>query len=193
MPKLKEHSIRQAKGSTLRATLDFLRRDLGEERLLRILSGLPEAEQRAALAAAPADEIPFRLLLAVWRAADAELRSDRPDWIERSGAFSIESGGVQHYGGILKKASPVEFLTQRISLFRLFYQPGDMQAVEVASGRAVLRLIGFEDDGDPLFCRRQTGGLQRALEIAGGEAASVRHVRCVWEGDGFCEWELRWR
>jgi hypothetical protein len=95
------------------------------------------------------------------------------------------------YGGILKKKDPTEFLTQSVSLFRLYYHPGDMTVVENAHGRAVLRLIGF-DGRTPLFCRRQVGGLTKALEIAGGESPVVRHVRCALEGDAFCEWELSW-
>lgn len=45
---------------------------------------------------------------------------------------------------------------------------------------------------DPLFCRRQTGGLPRAIDIAGGSRAQVRHVRCELLGDAFCEGALRW-
>ena len=110
--------------------------------------------------------------------------------MERAGASSIESLGVQMYGGILRKPSPLEFLTQRISLFRLYYQPGDMAVVEQQPGRAVLRLVDWEDP-DPLFCRRQTGGLQRAVELAGGSHPAAHHVRCAAEGDAFCEWELK--
>ena len=47
-----------------------------------------------------------------------------------SGAFSISSAGVEHYSGILRKKSPAEFLLQRVSLFRLFYQPGNQEVVE---------------------------------------------------------------
>jgi predicted hydrocarbon binding protein len=71
-----------------------------------------------------------------------------------------------------------------------------MKVVETEStgergGRIVLRLVGFEHESRH-FCRRQTGGLAKAVEIAGGERPRVRHVRCALEGDAFCEWELRW-
>ncbi len=66
-----------------------------------------------------------------------------------------------------------------------------MEVVEDAVGRAVLRLVDF-DPVTRLFCRRQAGGLRRAIEIAGGGAAKVHHVRCSIEGDAFCEWELHW-
>ena len=95
------------------------------------------------------------------------------------------------YGGLLRKASPAEFVTQSVSLFRLYYAPGDMVPVEVEPGRAVLRLEGFPT-ASPLFCARQTGGLRQATELAGGKSVRVRHVRCEHEGDAYCEWELRW-
>jgi len=183
--------LHQAKGSTLRSTLAFVAAHAGTGTVARVLAALP-ADVRAQVDAAGAmDEVPIALLRALWEGVDAELGPDDPRWAEKSGAYSIESMGVQLYRGILLKKSPIEFLTQRVSLFRLYYQPGDMEVVEEEPGRAILRLVGFEP-GTTLFCRRQTGGLLRAIELAGGTAASVRHVRCAEEGDAFCEWELRW-
>jgi hypothetical protein len=137
------------------------------------------------------EEIPYALLVRLWEAADRILSPGMADWAEQSGARSIDSLGVKLYGGILQKPTPRDFLTQGVSLFQLFYQPGDMEVVQEEPGHAVTRLVNF----DPLtriFCRRQTGGLGRALELAGGQQATVRHVRCSLEGDAFCEWELRW-
>lgn len=181
----------QTKGLTLRTTLEFIRRELGPDAAGRVLEELPADQREIATRSAPTDEVPYRLLLDLWRAADRVLGRERPDWIERSGAFSIESAGARQYAGLLRKESPREFLTQRISLFRLYYQPGNIAVVEEEPCRAVLRLLGFEP-GDPLFCRRQTGGLQRAVELAGGASPRVTHVRCTFEQDAFCEWELSW-
>ena len=50
---------------------------------------------------------------------------------------------MQLYSGILRKSNPIEFLTQSVSLFRLYYRPGDMEVVYEAPGTAVLRLVGF--------------------------------------------------
>ena len=58
-------------------------------------------------------------------------------------------------------------------------------------GKRVLRLTDFHAPGR-LFCGRQTGGLREATRIAGGRDVRARHVRCVSEGDAFCEWEVRW-
>jgi hypothetical protein len=180
-----------AKGSALRATLGFVETSSGSATLQRVLHSLPEEQLAMVTAAAPTDEIPFRLLLDVWRSIDRVVGSQDPQWMEKAGAHSIESLGTQLYGGIVKKASPSEFLNQPIKLFRLYYHSGDMQIVEQGPGRAVIRLVDF-DEPDVLFCRRQTGGLRRALEIAGGNDARVRHVRCANQGDAFCEWEMSW-
>ena len=185
-----------AKGSTLRATLAFAASVGGDASVDRILDTLGPADRALVRDAAATDEVPFAVWRALSEATDAVIGAVCPDWPERAGAWAIESTGVQLYGGILRKASPIEFLTQSVSLFRLFYQPGDMKVVEHEAtgergGRGVLRLVGFEH-GSPVFCRRQTGGLTRAVSVAGGERPRVRHVRCVLEGDAFCEWELRW-
>lgn len=181
----------QAKGSTLRSTLAYVRDVAGDVGVDAVLSRVADAERARILAASQTEEVPLELLLALWHAVEAEIGAAHPDWPERSGGFSISNAGVEHYRGILLKKSPAEFLLQRVSLFRLFYQPGNMEVVEEEPGRAVLRLVGF-DPGERTFCRRQTGGLLRSIELAGGTGASVRHVRCSLEGDAFCEWELRW-
>ena len=183
----------RAKGSTLLATLDFVEQEAGADVRQRVLARL-DAPARARLAeCAPTDEFPLGVAVELWRAVDAELGPSDPTWIERSGAHSIEHMGVQLYGGILRKSSPQEFLTQGISLYQLYYHPGNMEVVEQGAGRVILRLVGVgNEDRDPLFCRRQTGGLQRALMLASAQQAQARHVRCAHEGDAFCEWELKW-
>lgn len=184
-------ATQQAKGSTLASTLAFVRSVAGDAAAGAVLGRLDTASRARVESAPPTDEVPLELLLALWEAVETELGPAHPDWPERSGAFAIEAAGVRMYGGIVLKKSPMDFLTQRVSLFRLFYQPGDMEVVQVDEGRAVLRLVGF-DPVHRFFCRRQSGGLLRSVELAGGPEASVRHVRCSLEGDAFCEWELRW-
>lgn len=183
-----------AKGSVVRATLEFVRAELGAETSERVLARLaPELRARVERAE-PTDEVPYADVRALWDAIEAVVTGSGGDgtWAERAGAFSIESTGVQLYGGILRKSSPGSFLTQSVSLFRLYYGPGDMEVVAEGPGSAVLRLVGF-DAGTVSFCRRQTGGLRRAIALAGGADARTRHVRCALEGDAFCEWELSWR
>jgi hypothetical protein len=186
-----------AKGSTLRATLAFVEGVGGAEAVARVLAGLPARDRARVQGAGATDEFPFALWQRLSEATGRAIGAAVPDWPERAGAHAIESYGVQLYGGILRKASPLEFVTQSVSLFRLYYHPGDMKVVEQEpvgerGGRVVLRLVGF-DSGDAIFCRRQTGGLERALALAGGAQPRVRHVRCTLEDDAFCEWELGWR
>ena len=184
-------AVPSAKGSTVRGTYAFVRDRIGGVGLDGVRSGLDARVRRVLDRVAATDEIPYRTLVTLWEAIDLALNADHPEWAEAAGAFAIDSVGVQLYGGILRKASPSDFLTQSISLFRLYYHPGDITVVEEAAGRAILRLIEF-DPITRLFCRRQTGGLRRAVELAGGESARVRHVRCSIEGDAFCEWQLEW-
>ena len=180
-----------AKGSVVRSTLEFLRADAGAAALRRVLAALqPEARARCQRAE-PTEEVPYALVRDLWEAADSVVGAADPLWMERAGAFAIESTGVQLYSGILKKSTPTEFLTQSVSLFRLYYHPGNMEVVYDAPGAAVLRLVGF-DAGTALFCQRQTGGLRCAIMLAGGLEPRTRHVRCAIEGDAFCEWELGW-
>ncbi len=190
--KLQNTTARLAKGSTIKSTLDFLAREAAPETVEVILSRLTWEERRLVESATPTVEMPYELSLSLWRAADHYLRDEDPGWVERAAAWSISSIGVQLYGGIIKKATPEEFLAQHVSLFQLYYQPGNMEIVAQSPGYAVTRLIGF-DPGDTLLCRRLTAGWITALGLARGRDTSARHVRCTLEGDHFCEWEVRWR
>ena len=180
-----------AKGSALRATFSFIEASAGAGTLAQVKERLPDEVRAQVERVSATDEIPFRLLREVWHVADQVMNPIDPAWMEKAGAHSINSVGAQLYGGIIKKGSPLEFLTQPIKLFRLYYHGGDMQIVEQEPSRAVLRMVDF-DEPDVLFCRRQTGGLKSAVELAGGRNVNVRHVRCANEGDAFCEWELSW-
>lgn len=180
-----------AKGSTVRGTYAFLLERLGADGLDAVRQSLVADDRRALDAVDATDEIPYGRLVRLWEAADRLLTPAHPAWAEEAGAYAIESVGVLLYGGILLKATPRVFLTQSISLFRLYYHPGDITVVEDLPGRAILRLVDF-DPGTRLFCHRLTGGLRRAVELAGGESARVSHVRCSIEGDAFCEWQLEW-
>jgi hypothetical protein len=182
-----------ARGSTIMATLEFLLSEKGAAAVKSVLARLPKDDRARIAAVSATDEVPIALPSLLWRAVDAEIGETDPDWAERAGAFSIQLRGVQSYGGILKKTTPAEFLTQQVSLFNLYYHGGEMAVVEQVANRAILRLSGMDtEDRDQLFCRRQTGGLERALSISGGKGARVRHVRCAVEGDAFCEWDVRW-
>mgnify|MGYP000336004495 CR=1 FL=1 len=181
-----------AKGSTVLGTTDFVRSAHGDEVLIQILNDLPPSHRKLVEECAPTDEVNFDLLVDLWHAIDRHIGEVDPDWVERAGGHAIQNTGVKLYGGILRKSSPTEFLTQGVSLFRLYYRPGNMEVVEEHEEYAVLRLVGF-DRADPLFCRRQTGGLRSALTEARGQEPETSHVRCVVEGDAFCEWEARWR
>ena len=165
-----------ARGSTAQATIEYVRRVHGEQALDRVLRQLAPDVRDRLLGVHTTDDLPYETLVALWRAAEAELGAEHPRWMEDAGAFSIRSLGQQLYGGLLHKESPLEFLTQPVFPTRLYYSPGDMRLVEVEPGRGVLRLVGF-DVVDVLFCRRQTGGIGSAIELAGGADVRVSHVR----------------
>ena len=181
-----------ARGSTARGTIEYLRERVDRGVADRVLQQLTPAERKQLTSARDTTELPYAMLVHLWHIVDAEIGETHPQWIEASGAWGIEQTGMRLYSGLIKKPSPLEFLSQQTSLFHLYYRPGDMVLVEQSSGRAVVRLVGFEP-ADPLFCRRLSGGWPAALTIAGGKSVECVHSRCSLEGDLFCEWELRWK
>jgi hypothetical protein len=180
------------RGSTLRSTMEYLTRVLDPAASEAVLARLPAESRRVIGTASVTDDVPYEVALQLWRSADLTLAPLDPSWPEEAGAEAIRVRGMQLYGGLLQKPTPLEFVTQHISLFQRYYRPGNMKVTEHASNRARARLIGFEP-GDRLFCRRLTGGWMAAITLAGGREATVDHARCTLEGDLFCEWETRWK
>lgn len=182
----------QTRGSTLHSTIEYLRRVLSPTDCEAVLARLAPDERALLESASVTDDVPYHVALSLWRSADQTLAKVDPTWAEQAGAEAIRVRGMQLYSGLLQKPTPLEFLTQHISLFQRYYRPGDMKITERTAGRATARLVGFEP-GDRLFCRRLTGGWRAAIEIAGAREPVVTHPRCVLEGDLFCEWEVRWK
>jgi hypothetical protein len=181
-----------AKGSTVQGTLEFLRVSAEPHTVGIILDALPEACRNRLVSSSAVAEVPYEDLVALWEAADAMLAPEDPAWVERQGAFAIEQLGPRLYSGLLRKRSPEEFLSQGVSLFQLYYHPGNVEVVDRSPGHAVVRLVGFHVV-DRFFCRRFTGAWPALLRVAGGVDTQAHHVRCAREGDAFCEWELGWR
>ena len=84
-----------AKGSTLVATMDFVRAEKGPAVLESIMARLGDDIRKKIEGASPTAEIPFDLLLTLWRAVDDEIRDVDPEWVERAGGHSIEFTGVR--------------------------------------------------------------------------------------------------
>ncbi len=188
----RERTMFFTRGSTLHSTIEYLEHALTPSAYTEVLARLSAADRAQLRDAAVTDDVPYSVALNLWRSADVALRTIDPLWAERAGAEAIRVRGMKLYGGLLQKPTPLEFVTQHISLFQRYYRPGDMKVTERVAGRALARLVGFEP-GDRLFCRRLTGGWRAAIEIAGGHSAQVTHARCVMEGDLFCEWDIRWK
>ncbi len=180
-----------AKGTTVQATIEFLIHTAGPATVNEVLGALPENCRARLARVAARDEVPYQDLVALWEATDARIGGTAPDWMERQGAYAIEQMAPRHYAGLLRKRSPEEFLTQQVSLFQLYYRPGNMEVVNHGPNHAVVRLVGFNPN-DRFFCRRFTGAWHATIAYTGGTNSRVRHVRCAIEGDAFCEWELHW-
>jgi hypothetical protein len=187
-----EQEMLFTRGSTLRSTIEFLEHELPRAECEAVLARLAPADRALIERVGVTDDVPYRVALSLWRSADEAMHPRDPAWAERAGAEAIHVLGRQLYGGLLQKPTPIEFLTQHISLFQRYYRPGDMKVTEFAPGRATARLLGFEP-GDSLFCRRLSGGWRSVIEIAGGVEPVVEHARCSLEGDMFCEWVIRWK
>jgi len=85
----------QAKGSTLRSTLRYVEAEHGPAAAAGVLDRLAADDRRRVESAAPTEEVPVELLRALWTAVETSIGRRDPGWPEKSGAYSIQSMGVE--------------------------------------------------------------------------------------------------
>ena len=142
----------------------------------------------------------FRVDAAVDAAGQRDQRAIASFHLERARRFRLAAVGRASGPGALLalrlppagtpgggSAAPRRFVPSRF-----MPELGDNLYIATMSADGTTFVLVDFDEPDVLFCRRQTGGLRCAITLAGGAEPSTRHVRCVLEGDAFCEWELRW-
>ena len=61
----------QAKGSTLRSTLAYVRSLIGDDGAERVLARVPADDRARIVAAQQTEEVPLELLLSLWHAVEA--------------------------------------------------------------------------------------------------------------------------
>ena len=120
----------------------------GDIMLETILRRLDPPTRALITGAAMTDELSYDALMSLWRSADESLREGDPKWMETAGAYAIDSVGQQLYSGLLRKASPMEFVTQSVSLFQLYYAPGDVVPVEMEINQRGVA-VGWFSRGGP--------------------------------------------
>jgi hypothetical protein len=92
----------------------------------------------------------------------------------------------------LRFRSPVWLVDRATSVWNRYHDTGKWRVENLSSERMLGELRGFAVH-DPAFCARLRGWLQGAIELTGGEGATVTEVRCTNRDDDHCAFSLEWK
>jgi hypothetical protein len=178
------------KGTSLSSFLDFLQVEYGATRAKEFVASLEPALRKRCdgviLASAfyPVEELETLSLLARTHfGGDAS-------FFERSGAHNAQIGLSGVHQPLLVRRTPFDFLKAAERAWGQFVDTGTGSAEIVDDGKARVRIEGWPKS--EVLCGRQTGFLNRSLELAGAVASSVSKVHCTRSGHACCEWNLTW-
>lgn len=180
------------KGTTVLATIRFLKERFGDPGLERVTARLAE-EDRARMQSPllPSAWYPQSLLLGLMRGAKAEFGTQMPDLYRQIGRASADYSLSTVYSVVFKVSSTQWIISRAAAIFASYYDSGKMAVPENAKGMAMIELCDFAEP-EPEFCERILGWCGRILEHCGEKNVQVEHVQCRCRGDKTCRFKATW-
>ena len=179
------------KGVALLSRMAMLKEHFGDDAVMQVTALLTE-ENRALLTGGgllssswyPA-EVFKDLNVAIYRV----LRTKEPNVMEKLGELTAEMG-LTTIHKMKVKETPEETLRRIPMLWDAFHDSGTF-TVESKPGKASFRVEGY---GLPHreFCRNLSGWGKKIIELSGGKNATAKEMKCVCNGDPYCETVVTW-
>lgn len=180
------------KGSILESRLAFVRAQIGDEGVARVLCRLGETDRhRLGTIVLPFAWYDFELNERLDSAIAAEM--DRGDAVfaelgAASATHNLTSVSQQHY---IEEQNPHALLKQASAIYRVYYDSGQREYERVSEFKAILRTrdaLSFS----AADCLTVVGWHEKAIEMCGGRNVVVRETACRARGDSFCEYVCEW-
>ncbi len=183
---------RIARGSALRVRLDFVRTRYGEAALERVLKRLPPNIQTLLRRGIDEHaEYPREVLTALTQAIRDELAGGDPNLAREMAAFLAEYDLRHDLMRYFKAGDPAFTISQMDAIIHHYWGEVPVQ-VENSANRHLRLRVTRTGNLTPEACRYNLPGwMEGAIRAAGGRP-QVRKVKCVDNGDPWCEYEVSW-
>lgn len=179
------------KGSILKARLEFVRDQFGDDGLSKIMDHLPEEDQK----------ILGRLVAVAW--VDFEVGKRLDDAIvkvlggggtrffERLGEASAEVNLGTLHSAFLAPGNPQAFLAKAPQIYRLYYDVGRREYEATGECEGVLTTHDAETFSKT-DCLTVIGWYRKALELCGAENVRIMEQECRATGGSVCKYRVTW-
>jgi len=179
-------------GSVINRRLDFIKKKHGKvglDRFFQIINArMPMEEPLGPKSFKDTDYYPFNLYLDIIHASwDVVGPENDATKIRMEEAIAQDIGLLKFF--VKWGLPPDEMAKKAAEYWRRFHRLGDLTAVEIAEGKAVVRLTDYFESPD--FCYTLQHYLTGLVKLT-AKKASTDHSACVARGDPYCEFVITW-
>ena len=185
-------SDQKIKGSILKSRLEFVRKEFGDDGLVKIMDSLPEEDSK----------ILGRLVAVAWVDFEVGKRLDdaivkvfgggSTRFFERLGEASAEVNLTTLHSAFLAPGDPEAFLAKAPQIYRLYYNVGWREYESTGEREGVLTTHDAETYSKP-DCLTVVGWYRKALELCGAKNVRIIEEECRATGGDVCKYRVTWQ
>jgi hypothetical protein len=186
-----EMQLGRVRGTIAVTLLSAIRRQYGDDALVALVSRLPLPVRRALSGPMTSDEwIPGLALTAVLESADARLGAGDGALCVGFGRLAARSLLPQSHADLLREATPESALIEAGTLWRRYFEEGELRIPAVGRGYGKLELRGGRARRST--CLALGGFVEVLLALAGGRDVEIVIPTCRALGDPACTFDASW-
>jgi len=185
-------SNQKIKGSIIKARLEFVRKEYGEEGLGRVMDDLPEDDQRILARLVTVAWVDFEVGKRLDDAIVKALGGGSTRFFERLGEASAEVNLGTLHSAFLAPGDPQAFLAKAPQIYRLYYDVGWREYEPTGEREGVLTTHDAETFSKT-DCLTVIGWYRRALELCGAKHVHIIEEQCRATGGGVCRYRVTWQ
>lgn len=185
-----EHETATSKGTILKSLYGFIERELDGDQMKRFAERLdPGDAEYVGGKILSSRRVPESTLNRMTQIAAEELGEDLESFGRRAGRAELEDS-VRVYKYLFAVMTPSGLLSRASSLWSTVHNRGKLVVVDSSDNSARVRLEDFPSER--AHCARLSGWIEGLAEMTRVNDPVMTHDVCLAEGQGDCEWEVRW-
>lgn len=180
------------KGSILKSRLEFVRQEIGDDGLAKLISGLPEEDQVILGRLVAVAWVDFELGKRFDEAIVKRLGGGSARFFERLGEASAEVNLGTLHNAFLAPGDPQAFLAKAPQIYRLYYDVG-WREYEATGEREGVLITHEAETFSNTDCLTVIGWYRKALELCGARNVRIIEEECRANGADVCRYRVSWQ
>lgn len=185
-------SDQKIKGSILKSRLEFVRKEIGDDGLAKLLGDLPDEDQKILGRLVAVAWVDFKIGKRLDDAIVQALGGGSTRFFERLGEASAEVNLATLHSAFIAPGDPQAFLAKAPQIYRLYYDVGWREYEQTGEREGVLTTHDAETFSKT-DCLTVIGWYRKALELCGARNVRMVEEECRATGGGVCKYRVSWQ